>query len=54
SLELLFGRQAKQPIGPPKQCAFDKETQMMKLLAAEYEDEPPDDGALEGSGDDYQ
>ncbi|KAH9992994.1 hypothetical protein BJV74DRAFT_877825 [Russula compacta] len=54
SLELLFGGQAKQPIGPPKQCAFDKETQMMELLAAEYEDEPPDDGALEGSGDDYQ
>jgi len=26
---------------------------MMELLATEYEEEPPNDGELEGSGDDY-
>lgn len=25
----------------------------MELIVAEYSDEPPDDGELEGSGDDY-
>lgn len=54
SLDLLFGGQAKQSVGRPKWRAFDEETRMMELLAAEYEDEPPDDGALEGSGDDYE
>jgi len=27
---------------------------MMELLATEYEGEPPDDGELEGLGDDYE
>jgi hypothetical protein len=26
---------------------------MMELLAAEYDDKPPDNSELEGSGDDY-
>jgi hypothetical protein len=54
SLDLLFGGQAKQPIGRPKRRPFDEESWLMELLAAECEDEPPDDGELEGSGDDYQ
>ena len=32
---------------------FDREALLMKLLATEHDDEEPDDGALEGSGDDY-
>ena len=27
--------------------------ELLGLLAAEYEDEPPDDGELEGSANDY-
>jgi hypothetical protein len=54
SLGLLFGGRAKQPIGRSKRQPYDEETRMMELLAAEYEDEPPDDGELEGSGDDYE
>lgn len=53
SLALLFGGQARQPLGHPKRWPIDEEARMMELLAAEYDDEPPDDGELEGSGDDY-
>ena len=53
SLALLFGRQAWQPLEHPKWWQFDEEAQMMELLATEYEEEPPNDGELEGSGDDY-
>jgi hypothetical protein len=56
SLELLFGgkamRSASVNTGASRR-PFDRETLMMELLAAEYEDEPLDDGELEGSGDDY-
>ena len=38
-------RQRRQP--------FDREALLMELLAAEHDSEEPDDGALEGSGDDY-
>jgi hypothetical protein len=53
-LALLFGGKATQPLGCCKQQPLDEEAWMMELLAAEYEDEPPDDGKLEGSGDDYE
>ena len=53
SLALLFGGQAQQPLVHPKRRPFDDEARMMELLAAEYDDEPPNDGELEGSGDDY-
>ncbi|KAK0432830.1 ribonuclease H-like domain-containing protein [Armillaria borealis] len=33
---------------------FDHETLLMELLAAEHSGEEPDDGALEGSGDDFE
>ena len=35
--------------------SFDQEALLMELflLAAEHDDEEPDDGVLEGSGDDY-
>jgi hypothetical protein len=56
SLELLFGGKATRSAGVntgASRCPFDRETLMMELLAAEYKDEPLDDGELEGSGDDY-
>jgi hypothetical protein len=53
SLSLLFGGKVAQPLGRRKRQPFDEEARMMELLAAEYEDEPPDDGEREGSGDDY-
>jgi hypothetical protein len=41
---------------PPCQCCqpFDHEALLMELLAAEHDSKEPDDGALEGSGDDYE
>jgi hypothetical protein len=33
---------------------FDKEAALMEELADQQEDEYPDDGAMEGSGDDYE
>jgi hypothetical protein len=54
SLALLFGGKAMQPLGHCKQQPLDEEARMMELLTAEYEDEPPDDGKLEGSGNDYE
>ncbi|KAJ7115452.1 hypothetical protein C8R44DRAFT_794667 [Mycena epipterygia] len=35
------------------QCPFTEEERLMELLGAENSDEEPDDGELEGSGDDY-
>jgi hypothetical protein len=43
----------QQPIERPRHPALDKEARMMELLAAEYDEEPPDDGELKGSGDNY-
>ncbi|KAJ7102013.1 hypothetical protein C8R44DRAFT_809010, partial [Mycena epipterygia] len=34
-------------------CPFTEEERLMELLGAENSDEEPDDGELEGSGDDY-
>ena len=51
-MELLFGGQAKRPLTRTRQPAFDKEARRMELLAVEYDDELPDVGELEGSGDD--
>ena len=55
SLALLFGDAPAAPQlaerRPRRQ--FDEEARLMELLAAEHSDEPPDDGELEGSGDDY-
>ncbi|KAF5342808.1 hypothetical protein D9758_013365 [Tetrapyrgos nigripes] len=58
TLEKLFGGDPKRPlddfIAPrTRRRAYDQEMLMMELLAAEYSDEPPDGGELEGSGDDY-
>ena len=52
SLGLLFGGTATRPVQRPR-CNFTHETLLMELMAAECEDEIPDDGELEGSGDDY-
>ena len=54
SLALLFGGKTAQPFRRRKPQAFDEEAWRMELLVAEYDDEPPDDGALAGSGDDYE
>ncbi len=56
SLAVLFdGDTVARPIQRPQRGKrFDREVLMMELLAAEYSGEEPDDGALEGSGDDYE
>ncbi|KAJ7200392.1 hypothetical protein GGX14DRAFT_372285, partial [Mycena pura] len=54
SLALLFGGKVANPVGKPRQKQFTREALMMELLAAEDSDEEPDDGALSGSGDDYE
>ncbi|KAJ3712352.1 hypothetical protein DFJ43DRAFT_1008518, partial [Lentinula guzmanii] len=55
TLEKLFGGNVQRPVAVPQQRrqALDPEARRMELLAAEFSDEAPDDGALEGSGDDY-
>ncbi|EJD35802.1 hypothetical protein AURDEDRAFT_175141 [Auricularia subglabra TFB-10046 SS5] len=64
SLALLFGGAAKRPANPaaqtagstadkPRSTRWLKEQLYMELLAAEWDGEEPDDGALEGSGDEY-
>ncbi|KAK0236469.1 hypothetical protein EDD85DRAFT_791772 [Armillaria nabsnona] len=53
-LSTLFGGTAPHPIEHPHRRQFDREELLMELLAAEYSDESPDDGALEGSGDDFE
>lgn len=57
SLALLFGGTAKRPAAAPRTTrkkAYSEEILMMELLAAEYDGEPPDDGELSGSDDDYE
>jgi hypothetical protein len=53
SLDTLFGGKTANPIRIRRQ-AFTEESLHMELLAAEHSDEAPDDGELEGSGDDYE
>ena len=36
------------------QMEFDEEAALMEALADQEEDEYPDDGAMEGSGDDFE
>ncbi|EJD33434.1 hypothetical protein AURDEDRAFT_177482 [Auricularia subglabra TFB-10046 SS5] len=58
NLALLFGGKAARPADVPpaatRRKAFTEERLYMELLAAEYDDEEPDDGAKEGSEDDYE
>ncbi|KAJ3780334.1 hypothetical protein GGU10DRAFT_417050 [Lentinula aff. detonsa] len=51
TLEKLFGGNVQRPVAVPQQRrqALDPEACRMELLAAEFSDEAPDDGALEGS-----
>ncbi|KAJ3992998.1 hypothetical protein F5050DRAFT_1810921 [Lentinula boryana] len=55
TLEKLFGGNVQRPVAVPQQRrqALDPEARRMELLAAEFSDEAPDDGTLEGSGNDY-
>jgi hypothetical protein len=60
-LELLFAGRKKSDIGEQlrktrRRQAYSKEAQLMELLADEEADEErtPDDGELEGSGDDFE
>ncbi|KAJ6539936.1 hypothetical protein B0H10DRAFT_1856165 [Mycena sp. CBHHK59/15] len=49
----LFGGAIPQlPARAPRK-AFTQQQLLMQLLGAEHSDEEPDDGELEGSGDDY-
>ncbi|KAJ7658395.1 hypothetical protein DFH06DRAFT_926550, partial [Mycena polygramma] len=52
-LDKLFGGDLKNPIPRPSRAAVSEEGLYMELLAAEHSGEEPDDGELEGSGDDY-
>ncbi|KAJ7470022.1 hypothetical protein B0H11DRAFT_2238167 [Mycena galericulata] len=52
-LDKLFGGDLKEPIAQPSRTAVSEEGLYMELLAAENSGEEPDDGELEGSGDDY-
>ncbi|KAJ7864543.1 hypothetical protein B0H13DRAFT_1637672, partial [Mycena leptocephala] len=51
-LDKLFGGDLQQPIRIRPQVVSE-EVLYMQLLAAEHSGEEPDDGELEGSGDDY-
>lgn len=57
TLEKLFKGTAKKPLDgfltKRAKEAITEERLMMEVIAAEYSDEAPDDGELEGSGDDY-
>jgi uncharacterized protein (DUF736 family) len=53
-LSRLFGGKIPQPPERAPRKAFSREELLMQLLAAEPSDEEPDDGELEGSGDDYE
>ncbi|KAJ6466759.1 hypothetical protein DFH09DRAFT_923802 [Mycena vulgaris] len=50
----LVGGTISRPLGKPARRSWkmSEEGLYMELLAAEYSDEEPDAGALEGSGDD--
>ncbi|KAJ6573792.1 ribonuclease H-like domain-containing protein [Mycena vulgaris] len=52
-LDKLFGGDLKEPMPRPSRAAISEEGLYMELLAAEHSGEEPDDGELEGSGDDY-
>ncbi|KAE9402348.1 hypothetical protein BT96DRAFT_991320 [Gymnopus androsaceus JB14] len=56
-LEDLFGGKITKPleefVTSQARKQVSEEALRMELIAAEYSDEPPDDGELEGSGDDY-
>ncbi|KAF7375831.1 DUF659 domain-containing protein [Mycena sanguinolenta] len=53
-LDKLFGDDLERPIPPrPARSTVSEEGLYMELLAAEHSGEEPDDGELEGSGDDY-
>ncbi|KAJ7850456.1 hypothetical protein B0H13DRAFT_2360670 [Mycena leptocephala] len=54
SLALLFGGDINKPVEKPRCEQFTREALLMELLAAEESDESPDDGALSGSGDEYE
>jgi hypothetical protein len=55
TLEKLFGSNVANPVIPVRRKrTFDDESRLMELLAAEHDDEEPDDGAKEGSGDDFK
>ncbi|KAJ7438578.1 hypothetical protein FB451DRAFT_1192519, partial [Mycena latifolia] len=56
TLANLFGGTVSHPIGRParRPRVVSEEGLYMELLAAEYSDEEPDAGALEGSGDDFE
>ncbi|KAK6991472.1 hypothetical protein R3P38DRAFT_3227650 [Favolaschia claudopus] len=51
-LSKLFGGTVQKPPSRRRQ-AFTQEERLMELLAADHSDEEPDDGELEGSGDEY-
>ena len=56
TLANLFGGLISRPIGKParRPRVVSEESLYMELLAAEYSDEEPDAGALEGSDDNFQ
>ncbi|KAF9021291.1 hypothetical protein BDZ89DRAFT_957628 [Hymenopellis radicata] len=60
TLRKLFGGDgAARPVDTTgtrtrQRAALDEESRLMELLQAEYAEEAPDDGALEGSGDDFE
>ncbi|KAF8914772.1 hypothetical protein CPB85DRAFT_1433512 [Mucidula mucida] len=51
TLRKLFGGDGTRT---HQRAALDEELRLMELLQAEYAEEAPDDGALEGSGDDFE
>lgn len=55
TLRTLFDGAAPMPKPPreARETAFEAEAALMEALADHEEDEYPDDGAMEGSGDDY-
>ncbi|KAJ6451748.1 hypothetical protein C8R45DRAFT_848257, partial [Mycena sanguinolenta] len=52
----LFGGLISRPIGKParRPRVVSEESPYMELIAAEYSDEEPDTGALEGSDGNFQ
>ncbi|KAJ7938727.1 hypothetical protein B0H13DRAFT_1546005, partial [Mycena leptocephala] len=52
-LSRLFGGTIAKPPQPRSRRALTEEERLMELLGAEHSDEEPDDGELEGPGDDY-
>lgn len=53
TLAKLFGGNTSRPVTRQPQTTHTKESLLMELMEAEYDGEAPDDGALEGSGDDF-